>query len=198
MDTNENKQLFRTSFKGYEKSDVVNYIKNLSEKFDQEISVKEKLAESYLEKLEKAEGELSAVSDENSSLKAKLEQETSEKEALKSEIENFREKIEALEKSISVSDVAVKLEDENEALKNELLALKAQMEKEKIEIADVLIKAEQMSRKLHDEAIASANQQKAAIERQIISKKSELLGLNGEIERMKSIFADLYKKYVRE
>ena len=190
MDTKENKQLFRTSFKGYDKTDVVNYIKTLSEKFDFEISEKTKLADSYLEKLSELESKVASLSKENEDLKVK-------NETLLQEIESFKGQIENLENSIASSITSADLEDENEALKGELETLKAQLEKEKLEIADVLIKAEQMSKKLHDEAIASANQQKAAIERQIISKKSELLGLNGEIERMKNIFADLYKKYVR-
>ena len=60
----------------------------------------------------------------------------------------------------------------------------------------MLIKADKLAKKLQEEAVMAANARKAEIEKQIISKKSELLGISGEIERMKGVFQDLYTRYV--
>ena len=89
-----------------------------------------------------------------------------------------------------------RLEKEVEKLRAELDETKAQTERDKSEIADVLIKADKLAKKLQEEAVMAANARKAEIEKQIISKKSELLGISGEIERMKGVFQDLYTRYV--
>ncbi len=186
MDTKETGKLFKTAFKGFDKKDVNDYIKKLSEKFDETIAAKAKEIVNYKAKILELVTEQKDLAEENERLKKEFEQVENNR------VESDSEAIKNMEAEID------RLTGENERLEAELSKMSVQSDKQKMEIADVLIKAEQMAKRLCDEAVISANEEKAAIERQIVSKKSELLGLTGEIERMKGVFSDLYKKYVSD
>ena len=205
MDTNEKKELFKTTFKGFDKKGVTEYIRMLSAKSIEEVasktaaleSCKQKAAETE-KKLAKSNADLAVAATEIVRLKRELEDSVHKAEILEEENRNLTEKLAETDKHPLTDIDSAHLEDEVARLEQELSEQKLETERRKLEIADVLIKAEHMSKILRDEAIAAANEQKAAIERQIISKKSELLSLTGEIERMKNIFSDLYKRYVKE
>ena len=196
-----NKAVFKTKFRGFDKKGVVDYIKNLSEKCDEKLNAKQTEINNY-----------KAVADEFKAKNEELETRLSDlsemgEELSRSKAENaeLKEKNTELERKISSLSVQIetdyipnkeKFEQETAKLRAELNAAKAQTEKDKTEIADVLIKADMLAKKLQEEAVMAANAKKAEIEKQIISKKSELLGISGEIDRMKSVFQDLYTRYV--
>lgn len=200
MDTNE-KITFKTAFRGFEKKGVVDYIRNLSAKFDEILAAKQTEAENYKAVSEGLKEKLSTLETKVSVLE-KAEAElgcAKEKIALlQSENDELKEKLKSLADVVESDYIPDKsrLEDEVERLKGELKATRCETEKNKAEIADVLIKADKLAKKLQEDAVMSANAEKAEIEKQIISKKSELLGINGEIERMKNVFQDLYTRYV--
>ena len=174
---------------GFDKKDVVEYIRTLSGKFDEEIKKNETENNSLKSKLSNMEAE-------NKNLKEKLDSADLKIAGLEAENLSLKQKLEAVGDN-PVQDKEL-LESEVERLTGELAEASKESEKATLEIANIVIKAEQISKRLRDEAIANATLEKEAIERQIVSKKSELMGISGEIERMKSVFADLYKKYVKE
>lgn len=201
MDSKDKKATFKTAFKGFDKRDVVEYIRALSAKYDKEIKEKTSLVESGAEKLSEAQNKISGLEsqiDELTAEKDRLKKQLALSEEKAVQLVNENKKLSEDLKAQPTNDEIALLHSEVDRLNNELANVSSESEKAKLEIADIVIKAEQISRKLRDEAVADANQEKAAIERQIVSKKSELMGINGEIERMKSVFADLYKKYVKE
>lgn len=197
----DNKIVFKTKFRGFDKKGVVEYIRNLSQKYDEALSAKQTEINNYKTIADELKGkntelearisdlselgeELSRVKDENSELKEK-----------NAELEGKLSSVSAQLETDYIPDKE-RLEKEIESLRTELNETKAQTEKDKTEIADVLIKADKLAKKLQEEAVMAANARKAEIEKQIISKKSELLGISGEIDRMKSVFQDLYTRYV--
>lgn len=200
MDTNE-KIIFKTAFRGFEKKGVINYIRNLAEKYDEAISAKQTEANNYKtvseewkEKagsLEKKVAAMQELEAELCSVKTNAADLEAENALLKEKLKNLADVVE----TDYIPDKS-RLEDEVERLKDELKAAKCETDKNKAEIADVLIKADKLAKKFQEDAVVSANKEKAEIEKQIISKKSELLGINGEIERMKNVFQELYTRYV--
>ncbi len=184
MSTNDKKEMFKTTFKGFDKKGVTEFIRLLSAKYDEDIASKAKELENYKDKLAILQASAKALEEENLSLKEQLKAETEKSakvsaenaDALKAEISSLKEKLNSMK---NLQDCA-----------------KQEIEAEKAQIAETLITAERLAKVLQEEAVASSVAQKAEIEKQIISKKSELLGINGEIERMKTVFSDLYKKYV--
>ncbi len=196
-----NKIVFKTKFKGFDKKGVVDYIRNLSEKYDEALSAKQTEINNYktvADELKAKNAELETRLSDLSEVGEGLSRAKAENSELKEQNAELEKKLSSVSSQLETDYIPDKerLEKEVEKLRAELDETKAQTERDKSEIADVLIKADMLAKKLQEEAVMAANARKAEIEKQIISKKSELLGISGEIERMKGVFQDLYTRYV--
>ena len=196
-----NKIVFKTKFKGFDKKGVVDYIRNLSEKYDEALSAKQTEINNYktvVDELKAKNAELETRLSDLSEVGEELSRAKAENSELKEQNAELEKKLSSVSSQLETDYIPDKerLEKEVEKLRAELDETKAQTERDKSEIADVLIKADILAKKLQEEAVMAANARKAEIEKQIISKKSELLGISGEIERMKGVFQDLYTRYV--
>lgn len=196
-----NKIVFKTKFKGFDKKGVVDYIRNLSEKYDEALSAKQTEINNYktvADELKAKNAELETRISDLSEVGEELSRAKAENSELKEQNAELEKKLSSVSSQLETDYIPDKerLEKEVEKLRAELDETKAQTERDKSEIADVLIKADMLAKKLQEEAVMAANARKAEIEKQIISKKSELLGISGEIERMKGVFQDLYTRYV--
>ena len=67
---------------------------------------------------------------------------------------------------------------------------------DKAKLADLLIRAERTSQKLMDDCLAEAKEKKARIEEQITLEEQKLEAVKQEVERVRTIFTDLYSRYV--
>ncbi|MDY6315531.1 MAG: hypothetical protein SPL89_10280 [Clostridia bacterium] len=196
-----NKIVFKTKFKGFDKKGVVDYIRNLSEKYDEAISAKQTEINNYktiADELKAKNAELETRLSDLSEVGEELSRAKAENSELKEKNAELERRLSSVSSQLETDYIPDKerLEKEVEKLRAELDETRAQTERDKSEIADVLIKADKLAKKLQEEAVMAANARKAEIEKQIISKKSELLGISGEIERMKGVFQDLYTRYV--
>ena len=201
MDGVENKTAFKTVFKGFDKKGVIEYIRELSAKYDEALAACKTEADNYkaiADELQVKNAELVSKISSFDGMEEELSRLKSENGSLKSAKDELETKASELSKKLETDFIPDKsrLEDEVESLRAELEKTKKQTEKDKAVIADVLIKADGLAKKLQEDAINAANAQKEEIEKQIISKKSELMGISGEIERMKNVFQDLYTRYV--
>lgn len=201
MDNAENKAIFKTAFKGFEKKGVIEYISDLSAKSEEALAACRTEAENFkamADDLQKKNAELMSKISAFEGIEEELTRLKNENDSLKLTKDELERKVSELSKKLETDFIPDKsrLEDEVESLRAELEKTKSQTERDKAVIADVLIKADGIAKKFQEDAINAANAQKEEIERQIISKKSELMGICGEIERMKNVFQDLYTRYV--